>query len=222
MFTAISRKLATTLAPALLAGALALTGATAASAQNMAQTHMGHVTTGWGDTPGGKGLLPTAIAEAEIAVVHADLMVKQLDNVDWMKTHANHVLHAIDPSAIAGGPGLGYGVLAAAQGVVKHIGLAAAQDDASDNVKTHAVHVATSAGNTVDRVAQMKKLIRKINATTSAANAASAAQDLQAIAHQLLDGLDANHDGSVGWQQGEGGLNVAAKHMDIMRAGEGL
>jgi hypothetical protein len=115
-----------------------------------------------------------------------------------------------------------YGVLAAAQGTAKHIGFAAAADQASDNVKLHATHVATSANNVVDRVAKMKTLIRKIQSTTSAANAASAAKDLQRVAHELLDGRDANGDGAVGWQAGEGGLLTAQTHMGLMRDGEGL
>ncbi len=218
MFTGISKRLATV----LVVGAMSLAGATAAFAQNMAHAHMGHVSQAWGDTPDGKGLLPTAIAEAEIAVFHADLMAQQMDNIDWIKTHAGHVLHAIDPGAIDGGPGLGYGVLAGAQGTVKHIGFAAAADEATDNIKLHAVHVATSAGNTVDRVGQMKSLIHKIQSTTSVANAASAAGDLQRIAHELLDGRDADGDGSVGWQKGEGGLLAAQTHMGFMLDGEGM
>ncbi len=218
MFMTIRNRIASiVIMAAVVAG-----GAAMAQAQNMAQVHMGHVTEGWKDTPEGRGLLPTAIAEAEIALKHAGLMMQQPDNLEWLKTHAGHVLHAIDPGAIEGGPGLGYGVLAAAAGTAKHIGLAAASEDASDNVKLHATHVAASANNTVDRVAEMKALIEKIMAATSASEAAAEAKKLQEHARQLLEGRDANGDGTVGWQKGEGGLNTAAKHMELMRKGEGL
>ncbi len=44
---------------------------------NMAHAHMGHVLTGWKDTPDKKGLLPTAMAEAAIAKTHVGLALKQ-------------------------------------------------------------------------------------------------------------------------------------------------
>ena len=207
----------------LLIASLALGGATASlAADTVAHTHMGHVTESWADTPDAQGLLPTAIAEAEIAVFHAGLAAQKLDDLGWMKTHANHILHAVDPSAIANGPGLGYGVLEAATGVAKHIGFAAAADDASDNVKTHAVHVATSANNTVARVAAIKANIATIEAATTAAEAAEATRANVALTTALLEGVDANGDGMVDWTEGEGGLNEALKHMGIMAAGEDM
>ena len=209
-------------AMALLLGALALGGATAAQAQNAAQAHMGHVSDGWNDTPDGMGLLPTAIAEAEIAVFHATLAAKQMDNLDWMKTHALHVLHAIDASAIDAGPGLGYGVLKAASGAAKHIGFAAEADEATDNITLHATHIASSANNTVARVAEIVGYINQIQAASSASAAASAVQQMLRHANQLLDGRDANGDGSVTWHEGEGGLLNTQKHMGFMRDGEGL
>ena len=36
------------------------------------------------------------------------------------------------------------------------------------------------------------------------------------------NGMDANKDGSIGWQTGEGGLAQAQAHMDLMVKGEGL
>lgn len=196
--------------------------ATTATAQNMAHAHMGHVTDSWGDTPDGKGLLPTAIAEAEIAVFHATLASKQLDNLEWMQTHAQHVLHAIDPEAVAGGPGLGYGVKAASLGVAKHIGFAAGAEEASENVKLHAVHVASSANNTAARVAEIVGYIDGIGSATSAEAAAPLVNAMLLHAMQLLDGRDANGDGSVTWQEDEGGLLDTQKHMGFMRTGEDL
>ncbi len=52
----------------------------------------------WGDTPMGAGLLPTAIAAARIAATHAGLAARQPTNLEYMKTHAGHVLNAIDPT----------------------------------------------------------------------------------------------------------------------------
>ena len=124
--------------------------------------HIGHVMTGWKDTPGGKGLLVTAQAEAKIAQQHANFALAKPDNIKWMKTHTTHVLHAVDPSAMAKGPGLGYGVVKAAGGVAKHIQFAAKSSGASKNVKLHATHVAASANNAVDRAKKIVALAKLI------------------------------------------------------------
>ena len=218
MFVKFTKPVAT----ALFLSAITFAGVSAAQAQNVAHVHMGHVSEGWNDTPDGQGFLPTAIAEAEIAVIHAELGVQQLDNLDWMKTHALHVLHTIDAGAIEAGPGLGYGVKKAASGVVKHIGFAAAADEATENITLHAFHVTSSANNTLSRIAELVGIIDTIQAASSASAAAPAAQQLLRHAIQLLDGRDANGDGSVTWHEGEGGLRNTAMHMGFMRDGEGL
>ena len=109
------------------------------------------MTDGWHDTPDGQGLLPAAIAEARIAAQHAALAAKDPANLDAMKLHSAHVLHAVDPEQIENGPGLGYGVKKAAAGAAQHIMAASNAEGASDAVKAHANHVATSAQNTVSR-----------------------------------------------------------------------
>ena len=54
-----------------------------------ARAHIGHVMTGWKDTPDGKGLLAVAIEETEIALAHAEFAAKKPDDLKWMQTH-NH------------------------------------------------------------------------------------------------------------------------------------
>ena len=46
-----------------------------------ARGHIGHVMTGWKDTPDGNGLLPVAIEEAEIALMHAEFAAKKPDDL---------------------------------------------------------------------------------------------------------------------------------------------
>ena len=193
-----------------------------AMAKSMAHAHMGHVTSGWKDTPGKAGLLPTAIKEAQIAIVHAGLAAKKPGDLGWMKTHTKHVMNAIDPSAVKNGPGLGYGVKKAAAGVAKHIGFAAKSADASKNVKAHSVHVSTTANNTVARAEEIMALAKKVEAATSAKAAAPLVAKINMLAKQLLNGVDANGDGKITWKKGEGGLLEAKKHMRFMRKGEKL
>ena len=193
-----------------------------AMAGSAAHAHMGHVATGWKDTPAKMGLLPTAIEEAKIAAFHAGLAAQKPDNLKWMQTHTHHVLHAVDASTEAKGPGKGYGVLKAAAGAAKHIGIAAKQKDASDDVKTHAVHVATSARNTVERAKHIVTIGKKILATNSAKAASKLVKQMAAITNELLAGHDANGDGQITWQKDEGGLSVANKHLTIMYKLEGI
>lgn len=184
--------------------------------------HIGHVADGFRGTPDGMGLLPTAMAEAEVAAQHAGLAARDLTDLAGMKRHVGHVLNALDPAQMESGPGLGYGVLPAVNGAVRHIELAAAADGASDGVKAHSVHVATSARNTAQRAERAIELAKGIMEAMSAADAAVMMEDLLAIAEQLLTGLDADGNGSIGWQEGEGGLEQALTHVDLMKRGEGI
>lgn len=203
--------------------AVALAAAAApAAAENMAQAHIGHVMTGWTDTPNQAGLLPTARDEAQVAADHIGYALSDPGNLESIKLHATHVLHAVDPSQIEQGPGSGYGVVKAAKGVVDHIGYAAGSEDASDNVNLHAEHVSTSATNVVEWGNQVADLMQKIQDADSADSAAMMAENAQKMISCIQDGCDADGDGNVTWQAGEGGLAQAEQHMGFMMAGEGM
>ena len=183
-------------------------------------THIGHVINSFGDTPGQQGLLTAALAEARTAAQHAQLAGRQPGNLDYMKTHAGHVLNALDPTIVAAGPGLQYGLRKAAIGVATHIELAAAAEGASTNVMTHAKHVSISARNTVTRVDLLIAVAQKVQAATSAAQAAALVSEMASLAEQLLAGADANGDGRVTIEVGESGLQHADDHLKLMLAGE--
>src|SRR5687767_3906623 len=102
--------------------------------------HLGHVMNGFNETPSLQGLLPAALAEARIAIQHATLAGRQPENLEYMKTHVGHVVHALDPTIIKMGPGMGYGVRKATEGVIAHIGMAAAAQGASPTVVGHSKH----------------------------------------------------------------------------------
>jgi hypothetical protein len=185
---------------------------------NMAHVHMGHVSDRF-NTPQGEGLLSTAMAEAKVVAQHAALVAESTDNLDQMKLHAGHVLHALDPKLEPKGPGLGYGVKPAAAGVVQHIEMAAKAEGASANVKTHAIHVATAAANVVKRADEMASLAQRVRAAGTAAEAAPLVSQLNALADQLISGVP-NETGQIAWQTG--GLQQAQQHMELMKKGEGL
>lgn len=203
--------------------ALAVVSAPAlAQAPNMAHTHIGHVMTSFGDTPDKAGLLPTTMAEAATAAQHAGLGAKATTNLMAMQLHAGHVIQCIDPTIVAMGPCKGYGVKKGATAAMNHVGLAAKVETASAGVKTHSTHVSTSLDNTIKRADEAVATAQKIRAATTAEQAAPLAADLQRMTAELTSGVDANKDGAVGWQAGEGGLQQADQHMHLMMKGEAL
>lgn len=199
----------------LLAGAASL-----AQQGDMVQAHIGHVMDSMQGAPNSQGLLPTAFAEAKVASQHAMLALKAPDNLDGLKLHAGHVIHALDPSVETKGPGQGYGVKRAATGVAQHIQFAAKVESASANVKTHAGHVAAAANNVAKKTDEIVALAQKVRAATSAAEAHRLMTEASAAVEQLTAGVDANKDGRINWDAPEGGLQQAQQHMEFLRKGE--
>jgi hypothetical protein len=184
--------------------------------------HIGHVMTNWRDTPGGVGFLIAAVSDAKVAAIHGKLAARDPGNLEEMKLHAGHVLNALDPSLEPKGPGSGYGVKKAAAGALQHLDFAAKAEGASANVKTHAEHVSASLSDAIQWTDQAIATAQKIRAATSATEAAPLAKELADLTAHIADGVDANHDGQIGWQAGEGGLAQAQMHMGLMMKGEGL
>ena len=165
--------------------------------KNMAHVHIGHVLTGWKDTPEKRGLLPTAMAEAKIALQHAGFAASKTANLAWMKTHIGHVMHTVDPSVEPKGPGLGYGVIKAAGGAGKHVGFSAKSEGASNNVKTHSVHVGASAKNVVTWGKLIVRLGKKVKAAKTTGQAAPMVKKIEQLTARLTAGDDVNGDGKV-------------------------
>jgi hypothetical protein len=180
--------------------------------------HIGHVLNGFQDTPGLQGLLPVVMAEARVANQHATLASRQPENLEYMKTHSEHVMHALDPSTVPTlmAPGLGYGARKAIVAIAEHIELAAKETDATPNIVNHARHVGTSSRNTIARIDQMLALAAQVRAATSAADAAKLVSQMASLAEQLVAGFDANGDGRVTFELGEGGLQHVDDHVKLM------
>ena len=191
-----------------------------AQSEKESHRHMGHVTESWGDTPENVGLLTILEEEAQIAAQHAGLAAQDLSDLSSMQTHTRHVRHAIDAASESGGPGKGYGIVKAAQGVSRHISLASNAGDASDNVKRHAEHVKSSAENVVKWGQEVMQLSEQVLSASAADQAAPSVQQIQELTQHIVNGTDADGDGSVSWQAGEGGVAQAKQHMDLMARGE--
>lgn len=180
--------------------------------------HLGHIVNSFDGAPNKLGLLPTALTEARVAILHADLAEKSGENLESLKLHAGHVLMAIDPAAM--GSTSGYGFRKAGEGVVQHIGLAAAIAEASANVKTHATHVATAMQSALARAEQITALGKQIRESSNASAALSLTRQLSVLCQQLVSGIDVNADGRIGWDKSEGGIQQAQEHMTLLLRGE--
>ena len=204
-----------------------------------AHAHIGHVMTSWTDTPGTKGFLPTAIADAQVAmeqVERADLEGRINDF--WL--YGGYVLNALDPGPDTEAllktayarlpttyvkievPGSGYGIKRAVAGALQHVQLAAKSEGASDNVKTHAAHVTASLENVAKWTDQAIVTTRKLLEAKDVGSGQVFVDELTAQIGQIAIGTDANGDGQTGWQTGEGGLRQANTHMRLMMKGEGM
>ena len=206
----------------LIGGGLTWTVTGIAQEISAPHTHVLHVLDAFGPTPDGQGLLPTALAEAQIAAEHARLAAGNPTDMDVMIRHTRHVLNAIDPSEFGSGPGLGFGVRPAAEGMVQHIELARGADGASASVQTHSVHVAAAGRAVSTRADEAIDVARQILAAGVYNRAYPLVERLGSLCQELLTGVDSSGDGSVSLEAGEEGLEQAQQHMELLAQAEGL
>jgi hypothetical protein len=164
--------------------------------------HMGHIMDSFGDTPGKVGLLAILEQEAKTAADHAGYGKSN------PSAHMPHVRNALDPKTEPNGPGKGYGVIRAAETLIAHMDMARKAPDASDSLKMHSEHVITSAKN----VAGWAKQAMEKSKDTSAKSMDEIAQ----LTQWILNGRDANGDGKISWQEGEGGIAQMKQHLGFV------
>ena len=208
--------------PAVASAQADSTGGGRGAAQNTIRTHVGHVADAFQSTPEGRGLLPTALAEAEIAQRHAALASGDTTNLEMIRTHVGHVLHAIDPTVVTTGPGLGFGLKQAAEAAIQHLSMAENTEGASTAVKARARSVRWATMNTLDRCNEIIELGNEIRAATTASEAAGKLSDLTELTDALTEGEDANNDGGIGFRRGEGGLEVARQYLATLKRDAGM
>jgi internalin A len=209
---------------------------------NAARVHIGHLMTGFGDTPGKAGLLTAALADAKIAeeqahktdlegrindfILYGGYTLNALDptaeNKALIQTAYTRLPTGADPRLKVDIPGSGYGLKKAVAGALQHVQLAAKSEDASENVKTHAAHVTASLENVVQWTDRAIALAQKVLTAKNVAEGQPLVTELEETTVHINNGFDANKDGQIGWQSGEGGLEQALTHMRLMLRGEGM
>jgi hypothetical protein len=227
------------LIPAIFATTFGTGTLAARQTSSPAHVHIGHVMTSWKDTPDMKGFLPTAIADAQIALEEAERADLEGRINDFI-LYGGYVLNALDPGAETQSllktayarlpttylkieiPGTGYGLKRAIAGAQEHVQLAAKSEGASENVKMHAAHVTASLENVAKWTDQAIAVARKLLVAKAVGDGQPLVDELFELTTHIAVGDDANSDGQIGWQTGEGGLRQASMHMRLMMKGEGL
>jgi hypothetical protein len=184
--------------------------------------HILQVSDAFAGAPGGQGLLRIALAEGEIAALHADLAFQAVNSLSDVRLHVEHMLHALDPAIVFEGPGLGYGLRRATEESLLHIEMAAASEGASDNLRTHAAYIGATLRAVLNRADQMVGLARDIQMAGSASATGPMLARLSELGSALVPGRDLDRDRLVEWQGDEGGLRQAAQHMTLLKRGEAL
>ena len=198
------------------------TSETAVFAASDVDKEIGYVVSSWEDTPSKQGLLPIAFKESLVAAAHASYSENSAGNLQAMKTHVGHVRHSIDPTLELDGPGMGYGLLKAIRGAIERITLASENAGASEAVKTHSVHVLSALNNALERTNLALIEADFIIAASNADDALPHAVEMAKLTKAAFAGVDASGDGKISWEKGEGGLQVADKHMGYILDAEGL
>jgi hypothetical protein len=150
----------------------------------LVHAHIGHVMIAWRDTPGQVGLLTIAQSDTRIAAAHA-LLLSKAASIEEMKTHAGHVLHALDPSIEKAGPASGYGAKRAAAGAMQHVGFTAAVDNASAPVKDHAGKANARLTDAIAAIDRAVAAAQNIRAAASAPDATAPIRDVASTVEEI-------------------------------------
>jgi hypothetical protein len=102
--------------------------------------------------------------------------------------------------------------------MVRYVTRTALEEGASEAVVAYARGISTAANNTARLAVEIAGLAVQVQAAITAAEAAPLTEQMSAKVALLLPGVDSNSDGTVSWQQGEGGLETAKALLEMMRA----
>jgi sugar lactone lactonase YvrE len=192
-----------------------------AAASSPVRLHVGHVATAFDEAPAGRGMLASATTDAGVALLHANFAAGDLSDLEAMRRHAAHVLHALDPGDGTDGRGTGFGLTRATVAVATHAGLAAASPGASSSVRTHVGHIEQIARTVVGRSGRAASVARRLAEATSIREASPLVAELRLLTYQIVEGGDVDEDGELALE-GEAGLQQLEAHVYLLLEAEGL
>jgi len=181
--------------------------------------HIRHVLiAGAGDDPLKKGYLNGASDQAAVALLHANLALSEANNgnLAGAKLHAEHVVNIIDGTTedLNGdgqgqNPGDGIGLVTYAAAAGTHTGFAAASVPDSTPITENAVQVQTATANVLAWAADAKTNAGLVQRQTTLSLATLFVEKTASSLGAVINGRDANGNGSVEALTGEAGLTQA-------------
>ena len=189
-------------------------------APTIAHVHIGHAITGWKDSPDQIGLFQVAEQDADIALTHAGYAVEAQNNLNLIRLHMTHVMHAIDPESQKQGPGTGFGLKRGLTEAVGHMTYAAESDDASQNVIDFAEPFAKNAKDVLARSDLILALCQEVLQEISLKEANALAEEILILAGANVEGVDKDGDGEIRGRPDEYGLKQLRKQISEMVARE--
>ncbi len=177
------------------------------------------------ESPGEKAYLPGAGEQTQLANDHGGFLSASLAAGDLAtaKQHAEHVINILageennafgdwNGDGLAQNPGDGFGVAGYLEKAIEHAQLAATADGASEEVKLHAAPTFIGSDNALAFLEEAIQAAGRVLASDSVAEAQLAAEVLSGLLDALLNGRDANNDGTIVPSPGEGGILIAYEH----------
>jgi len=200
-----------------------------------ALVHVRHVLVSIDSTPKQIGFALGLRQESDVVLQHAQFLRDAVNesNLANLRFHAEHLVNIIEGeggehygdlngNGKVENPGDGFGLLqnGAGDGYIKsmsdHAGLAASSSDATESIKLHATHVAIAGENTRVRLTAIRDAALEVGKAGRTADASDSVLRILALAQQTIRGVDLNGDEQIAPVKGEGGVQTAYQHAQLM------
>lgn len=169
------------------------------------------------ETPGNEGYLTIAETEATAALEHVALALSEPGSLDAIRVHLGHVDFVYSPAEGEAGPGTGYGLRSALLNVRESIQALLKSRGTPGSVREHADHMQASFANVYEWWSMSYAPLREGLRSRDGRDAVRAhAGRLEELLERMVNGVDADGDGTVGWQEGEGGLAQMRQHLTLL------
>lgn len=178
----------------------------------IAHVHLGHALTGVHVTPGQVGYLSVAEERAVAALESASAATRA--------TTLPQIKEALANAAKATASDETFGLRLAMVQASSHISFAADSEDASQNVRGGAAQFAKNIAGVVERCNLIELLAKDAAAATRADEVKTLAKEIENLARQNLDGVDADGNGAIGGQPVEYGFKQLRQQIADMVARE--
>ena len=180
-----------------------------------------NVTKGSPATPGNVGFLRLAEIEAASASEQADKALAAED-LETMRTHLRKLLTALDPRTEASESVSRTGLIYATAAINANLSIAQQMEEASVNLRTQAGRAIVASDNVIEWSQGLADTTRAALQFQSLEPAREMMASARGSLNHIIYGKDANGDGKIGWQKGEGGLQQVREYVEYLAKGEGL